>query len=882
MSNLVSGTTTGSLSLTQATYGGNGGGTDGGNPGTGGNASSSLVLIQSGLTQLTAAMSAIGGVGGSTQNNNGGAGGLSTASVSLTGSELVSASASAGNDSLQTGGVTGGMLVGFTGGAGGSGTATATATGSGTAAGASAVTAATNAQGQAGGDVASSVFGTGGAGGSATALSIASGAGPDMVSATASATAGAGGQGVGNGFLSGNAGNAIATATATSTGGPAAATTTAQGGAAGAVTGGATIGSPGTTTSTATATGINASTSSASGGAATAVANASGSTLANSTASASGLSGNSIAKSTTTGLFSIVRSIANAPGDNVGNAASISTIDVASSAPAFNTTADYESAAYTIAAPLSADVSSAWSADANVQNAFGGTTGNVNALLLTNMQYASGGTGVSHDYSTTLELNENNALLNSNDLLVGMLFPKFTNAGLQSGDSLRFRIEREGVTIYDQTLLSNSAVTSNLQNSVFNLGAQNADLSGGNLDVQFLFDFTTTHPGSGVGEELLVGNNAAAPIGTWVHPTGGSWATPGDWSANTLPDGPGVQAVFGSAIGSSQTVTLDENTTVGSLQFNNINSYNISSGAGGYSLTLDNAGTPAMLSVVTGNHTISAPISVTSAGISAGIASGSTLTLAGKITGAGPLALTESGTLQLGAGIGQVEVTSLSIASSASLDITNNALFIDYGSGPDPIASIAAWIKNGYYGLPGPSIISSVITTDDALSGLSYGIGYADSADVGNPANLPTDTIEIMYTLLGDANLDGTVNSEDFTPFSHNLGQSGMMWDDGDFNYDGTVNAEDFTLFSHNIGQSASLAAAAGSFGNSQRHQPCECARTRERGHGGDGGIGNSSTPATVMSPFRSEIAPQDSSRPRKLRKTPLIRRSLSSPRRGG
>jgi PEP-CTERM motif len=65
-------------------------------------------------------------------------------------------------------------------------------------------------------------------------------------------------------------------------------------------------------------------------------------------------------------------------------------------------------------------------------------------------------------------------------------------------------------------------------------------------------------------------------------------------------------------------------------------------------------------------------------------------------------------------------------------------------------------------------------------------------------------------TLLGDANLDGTVNTEDFTQFSTNLGQSGMSWDDGDFNYDGTVNTEDFTLFSQNLGQSASLAAAAG------------------------------------------------------------------------
>jgi sugar lactone lactonase YvrE len=145
--------------------------------------------------------------------------------------------------------------------------------------------------------------------------------------------------------------------------------------------------------------------------------------------------------------------------------------------------------------------------------------------------------------------------------------------------------------------------------------------------------------------------------------------------------------------------------------------------------------------------------------------------------------------------------------NGGQLDITNTRLFIDYGSGPDPIASIEQWIANGYYNLPGPQIIRSDILADDVLSGLSYGIGYADGAD-GIVAGLPSGEIEIMYTLLGDANLDGTVNSEDFSQFSHNLGQSGMSWDDGDFNYDGTVNSEDFSAFSHNLGQTASLAAA--------------------------------------------------------------------------
>ena len=72
----------------------------------------------------------------------------------------------------------------------------------------------------------------------------------------------------------------------------------------------------------------------------------------------------------------------------------------------------------------------------------------------------------------------------------------------------------------------------------------------------------------------------------------------------------------------------------------------------------------------------------------------------------------------------------------------------------------------------GPAIISSSIASDDSVSGFSYGIGYADGKD-GEVAGLVSGEIEISYTLLGDANLDGTVNTEDFTPFSHNINQNG-------------------------------------------------------------------------------------------------------------
>ncbi len=176
---------------------------------------------------------------------------------------------------------------------------------------------------------------------------------------------------------------------------------------------------------------------------------------------------------------------------------------------------------------------------------------------------------------------------------------------------------------------------------------------------------------------------------------------------------------------------------------------------------------------------------------------GGTMQLADNVTAGTPL------------GTSNVNLTSLSITGTGTLDIGNNRVIIDYSSpATDPIASIASWIKNGFYDLAGPQIISSDIAADDAASGLSYGVGYADGAD-GTVAGLPSGEIEIMFTLLGDANLDGIVNSEDFTPFSANVGKNGG-WDKGDFNYDGTINSEDFTPFSANLGKSATLAAAAG------------------------------------------------------------------------
>ena len=49
----------------------------------------------------------------------------------------------------------------------------------------------------------------------------------------------------------------------------------------------------------------------------------------------------------------------------------------------------------------------------------------------------------------------------------------------------------------------------------------------------------------------------------------------------------------------------------------------------------------------------------------------------------------------------------------------------------------------------------------------------------------------VGYTYLGDANVNGVVDTSDFTLLAQNFNGTGKVWGQGDFNYDGVVNALD-------------------------------------------------------------------------------------------
>jgi hypothetical protein len=135
-------------------------------------------------------------------------------------------------------------------------------------------------------------------------------------------------------------------------------------------------------------------------------------------------------------------------------------------------------------------------------------------------------------------------------------------------------------------------------------------------------------------------------------------------------------------------------------------------------------------------------------------------------------------------------VSSLGITSPAQLDLNNNDLIIDY-TGANPTAALRQMLAD-------KRITSSASTP-------LLGLGYAESTSLFStfPAVFSGQSVDatgvlIKFTFLGDANLDGRVNTADFTALAIHWQQTGQPWVSGDFNYDGAVDISDLGLLARN------------------------------------------------------------------------------------
>lgn len=319
--------------------------------------------------------------------------------------------------------------------------------------------------------------------------------------------------------------------------------------------------------------------------------------------------------------------------------------------------------------------------------------------------------------------------------------------------------------------------------------------NGGRLETADGYGSFQVNYGSGAYLHDVVLSDFQATVEPWTNASGnGLWDTDvsANWNVNGSPSvfNTGDNVTFDDSSNGNYGVMLNATVSPGSVVVNNsLGDYSISgsgsiAGLGGLFKFGTRALTLNTVNTYSGGTTVNAGTLI--AGVAGALPNGN-VTISG-------------GTLMLGAGTGVAHMTSLAISGSGVLDVTNNEILISYGPANDPIGSIAAWIANGYNGgtWNGAGIISS--TAQSPTNGLRYGIGWADGAD-GIVSGLSSGQIEMKYTLLGDANLDGVVNGSDFSILAANFGQGYTNWDQGNFLFTPAVNGADFAALAANFGQ---------------------------------------------------------------------------------
>jgi len=158
----------------------------------------------------------------------------------------------------------------------------------------------------------------------------------------------------------------------------------------------------------------------------------------------------------------------------------------------------------------------------------------------------------------------------------------------------------------------------------------------------------------------------------------------------------------------------------------------------------------------------------------------------------------------------------VTIAGDSTLDITNNALLLNYGNGASPLVAVANAVVWGAGNVGNAStasngtIISGTVVAANANAGTSgkYAVGYADHTEI---SSIPTGNVEVAYTLAGDANLDGSVDILDYQAMAPHYDEAGVHdWSQGDFNHDGHVDILDYQAMAPNYDSKLTAGTLAG------------------------------------------------------------------------
>jgi len=333
----------------------------------------------------------------------------------------------------------------------------------------------------------------------------------------------------------------------------------------------------------------------------------------------------------------------------------------------------------------------------------------------------------------------------------------------------------------------------------------------------------------------------------WGIDASGQWSAGSNWISG-LPTGAGAKANFLHSITAPRTIGIGSPITIGSMTFDSDISYTIA----GAAITLASLpGVPTTIDALAGAHTIVAdvhlgddtPITIASAAkldITGALtfAAGKTITksglgtlhAAGGISSAGGTLVIEQGVVEAkhfngfvtrfssgaravitpdGTAAATSKLLSLEFDGSpgaweGQLDLTNNALIVQSDSADRlavlaRLADLIATARNrGDRLWTGEGLTSSFAADSGGIMGLGIllndnGAGaprYAMFGGLGADAN----SILVKYTLVGDMDLDGDVDADDYSKIDAGYAQRLSGYWNGDLDFNGRVNADDFFL----------------------------------------------------------------------------------------
>jgi hypothetical protein len=144
--------------------------------------------------------------------------------------------------------------------------------------------------------------------------------------------------------------------------------------------------------------------------------------------------------------------------------------------------------------------------------------------------------------------------------------------------------------------------------------------------------------------------------------------------------------------------------------------------------------------------------------------------------------------------------------------IMNANLYVSYIPGsslyPTTVYDLRVYAWSGLYDTYTEALAAGEYVGDSGIFSQVCGGGGNSELPPNVPGMLTSMPATILrHVLVGDANLDGTVNISDLSKVLTNYDKTDMQWADGDFNNDGTVNIADLSNVLTNYDKTAAAAA---------------------------------------------------------------------------